>query len=338
MLTALPLVPGIVDRRGRFREIHAAVREARRGLWPDDLPTDQALRIDLLEPSGTGRPVALGSARLPMRVLIVPGLYGDCVAELVTPFAGGLEHLAAFGYRTGILPVSGRSSSEHNARQILDHLCALPLDPAERLVLIGYSKGICDILEAVVAHRRVRWRVAAVVSLAGAVGGSVLADELPDDLEAILRELHLPSCDPGDGGGIASLSRAVRQRWLKTHRLPHGIPYFSLVALPEPGHVSAILLPGYNLISRTEPLNDGQVILSDAVIPGSVLLGYANADHWAAALPLLPHLPPDLEPVAAPFLDRNAYPREVLLEAVVRHVEEVLLEDALQGGRVPSST
>ena len=61
----------------------------------------------------------------------------------------------------------------------------------------------------------------------------------------------------------------------------------------------------------------------DAVLPGSVLLGYARGDHWAVAEPF--------SRVRGPFgwlprhlADRNAYPRELLLEAIVRAVEESL--------------
>ena len=48
---------------------------------------------------------------------------------------------------------------------------------APRLVLIGYSKGTPDVLEAIVNHPEIHARVAAVVSIAGAVGGSPLANE-----------------------------------------------------------------------------------------------------------------------------------------------------------------
>ena len=71
----------------------------------------------------------------------------------------------------------GRLSSERNARSVRDALMALPHeDAAGRVVLLGYSKGIVDILEAVVSYPEIRPRVAAVVSLAGAVGGSPLAN------------------------------------------------------------------------------------------------------------------------------------------------------------------
>ncbi len=292
---------------------------------PHDLPADEALRRFPGEPPPSGRPVWLGPARLPLRVLVVGGLYGECVTRLVTPLTGALQHLEqAHGYRTGLLPVSGRSSSASNAAQIRDFLAALP-EGAEKLVLVGYSKGVCDVLEAVVAYGEVQHRISAVVSLAGAVAGSILVENLPGLLEKLIRRLDLPFCGLGDGGGLDGLRRSFRQRWLANHALPLSVRYYSLVALPERHRISPVLRPGYRKIAQTDPRNDGQMIWADAIVPGGSLLGYANADHWAVALPIVRMLPSGLRSLAAPLLNRDAFPREVLFEAVVRHVEDDLL-------------
>jgi hypothetical protein len=325
----LPAPPaGVADGRGRFREIYHAVREDHGRLLPDDLPCDEALRPAPDEPPPTGRPVRLGPAAAPLRVLVVPGLYGECVADLVTPFAGALEHLEeAHGYRAGLLPVSGRSSSARNAAQIRDFLAASPPEPGEKLVLVGYSKGVCDALEAVVGYKSVRRRVDAVVGVAGAVGGSALAEGIPEPLGALVSRADLPGCDAGDGLGVESLRHSTRRDWLARHALPRSVRYFSLVALPEPERVSAILRPGHRRIADVDPRNDGQVVWADALIPAGTFLGYANADHWAVALPIVRGVPPGLQAAAAAVLDRNAFPREVLLEAVVRYVEELARPD-----------
>lgn len=110
--------------------------------------------------------------------------------------------------------------------------------------------------------------------------------------------------------------------WLASHPLPKDIRYFSLVALPEPGRVSAILSGGHKLLSQVDPRNDSQVIYFDAVIPGGSLLGYANADHWAIALPFDSQAPG----LAATLVTCNAFPRKQLLEAMLRTVEETLAE------------
>jgi hypothetical protein len=54
------------------------------------------------------------------------------------------------------------------------------------------------------------------------------------------------------------------------------------------------------------------------VIPGSALLGFVNADHWALAVPISR----SHEIIGRAFATQNAYPREALLEAVLRFIEE----------------
>jgi hypothetical protein len=66
--------------------------------------------------------------------------------------------------------------------------------------------------------------------------------------------------------------------------------------------------------------NDSQLIFYDPVIPGSVLLSYLNADHWALAVPFNRSHPF----ISSSFLDKNAFPREIWLEAIVRYIEEDL--------------
>jgi len=51
-----------------------------------------------------------------------------------------------------------------------------------------------------------------------------------------------------------------------------------------------------------------------------VLMGYLNADHWAIAVPFNRSHPF----ISSKFIDKNLFPREVLLEAIVRYVEEDL--------------
>ena len=68
------------------------------------------------------------------------------------------------------------------------------------------------------------------------------------------------------------------------------------------------------------PRNDSQVIFYDQVIPGSTLVGYLNADHWAIAIPVSEKHPF----IGRHFVDRNEYPRQAMFEAVLRFIEEDL--------------
>jgi pimeloyl-ACP methyl ester carboxylesterase len=252
--------------------------------------------------------------------VVVPGACAECVQDRAKMFSDGLAHLATHGYRTDASMVGGRSSSRHNAAQIRDAVAGMALASAERLVLVGHSKGAADILEALVAHPEIVPHVAAVVSVAGAINGSLLSDGLRDLFADVLRKIPLRECSAGDGGVLESLHRAERLRFLATAVLPNAVRYFSLVAIAGRDETSALLRPMHRRLAEIDPRNDGQVLWTDAVIPGAVLLGYVRADHWAIAMPFSRTSPA----LAATLIDRNAFPREVLLEAIVRTVEESL--------------
>ena len=220
-----------------------------------------------------------------------------------------------------VLKVDGLSSSANNARQIRDAIMAMQAEAgAPRLVLIGYSKGAPDILEAVVAYPEIRPHVAAVVSIAGTIGGSALANDAEQYQADLLRHFPGATCTSGDAGAVNSLRPATRQEWLAKNPLPRELRYYSLVTFPRPDRISAILKSSYDKLSRVDARNDSQMIFYDQVIPGSTLVGYLNADHWALAVPIArTH-----STVSSLFVTQNAYPREALLEALLRFVEEDL--------------
>ncbi|MFP3566025.1 hypothetical protein SB772_17640 [Paraburkholderia sp. SIMBA_030] len=195
----------------------------------------------------------------------------------------------------------------------------LPHGPP-RLVLIGYSKGAADVLEAVVAYPEIRSRVAAVVSAAGAVGGSPLANDAQQYQADLLRYFPGATCNSGDGGAVQSLRPATRQAWMAHNPLPGELRYYSLVTFPQPQRVSSILKSSYDKLSQVDARNDSQLIFYDQLVPGSTLLGYVNADHWALAVPIArTHTT-----IGSLFVTQNAYPREALTEAILRFLEEDL--------------
>lgn len=320
-LLLIPASQGnVTDGRGRFREIYCAIREDHGHMLPNDRPCEEVILRLAEEPAATGRPVHLGQARSRLRVLVVPGLFNECMRHKSDPYTYALDHLKEYGYKTGLIEVSGRSSSAHNAAQIRDALLAMDLLPDEKVVLVGYSKGTPDILEALVMFPEVRQRATAVVSVAGVVGGTPLVDSISDPFLKLLQKMPVLTCPRGDGGALESLKRSTRQLWLSRHQLPESIQYFSLGCFAERDDISAILRSGYDKLARVDPRNDSQVIFSDMIIPGSTLLGFVKADHWAVAMPFTRDLPT----LSATMINRNEFPREVLLEAVVRFVEEKL--------------
>jgi hypothetical protein len=146
--------------------------EAREHDVPDYRPCDDALSRIGSEPAGTGRPVDLGPSKRHLIAAVVAGIGYECFEKWLQPPGTAAQHVRQFGYDMVVLKVDALSSSANNARQIRDAIMAMQAEAgAPRLVLIGYSKGAPDILEAVVAYPEIRRHVAAVVSAAGAIGG-----------------------------------------------------------------------------------------------------------------------------------------------------------------------
>lgn len=326
---------GIGDARGRFREILCAV-DAARGYYRDR-PCDALLhRLDD-EPAAGGGPVALGVSAVRLRIRIVPGIFGQCAEDRATPFLDAVEprpgqgyDIGRFGFDVAALRVSGRGSSAQNAAQVDQQLRAelarKPLASGERLVLIGHSKGMSDLIEFVARARSTPTDAQAtsslpdgssIVSLSGVVAGTPIAD-MGEDVYRPLRNLSVPGCAADDGGGVTSLTRRERLRFLARYPLPADLHLYSVAAFTRPANISAALRPTYDALARTDPRNDGNVLFTDSIIPHSKVLGYLDADHWAVAMPF--------EVYALAFArvaaSRNHFPRVVLLEAIARMLAE----------------
>jgi pimeloyl-ACP methyl ester carboxylesterase len=329
LVLASTAAAGVQDSRVQFRAIYCAVLDAR-GQLPDHRPCDQALTRLSDEPPAQEGSVDLEPSRRHLVMLVVPGIGFDCFKHWLEPPGTVVEHLRTQGFDGGQLSVDALSGSSHNARQIRDALLAIPEEAGQpRIVLLGYSKGAPDILEALATYPEIRSRVAAFVSAAGAIGGSALANDASQYQADLLRHFPGSECKPGDGQGVASLRPDNRRRWLAENPLPAGIRYYSLVTLPDPERISGVLKSSYRKLARVDGRNDSQVIFYDQVLPGSQLLGYVNADHWALAVPIAR----SHTVVGRMIVTRNDYPREALSEALLRFIEADL--DADQAPRGP---
>ena len=127
-------------------------------------------------------------------------------------------------------------------------------------------------------------------------------------------------CQDGDGGALDRLGSNMRRQWLIDHPLPAGLNYYSLVTYPQPINISRGLRGHYKKLSRVDARNDSQLIFYDQILPAGKLLGFVDADHLAIAVPIAR----SHRVIGSTVLNRNAFPREVLMEAVLRYLEQEL--------------
>jgi hypothetical protein len=313
--------PGVTDERGRFGEIFCAVLQQHGPSLPDYRPCNEALSHVATPAPAAARPVELGQSQRRLVAGIVPGIGYGCVAKWLKTEPVGADHVRQFGYDVRLIKVDALSGTAPNARMIRDEIMAMPEEPGPpRLVLIGYSKGTLDILDAVVTYPEIRPHIAAVVSVAGAIGGSKVADDASESMADMMRFFPGAECDQGDDQSVASLRPDVRRQWMSEHPLPSDVPFYSVVTLPDEARVSRVLTPTYSKLSKLDPRNDSQVFYNDQIIPNGSLLAFVNADHWAVVLPIKR----SHSIVGSLFVNHNDYPREALLEAILRFVEEDL--------------
>jgi hypothetical protein len=314
----------LVDGRSRFRETFCDI--VRRD-DPVIAAQDPSCETLLWRLSDEGPP-RVDSPGLPasdpnLRAIVVTGAFSDCLGPDALPFGDAVPALQARGHRIEILQVSGRSSADRNARALAAKLTPQTVAAEDRVVLVGYSKGSVDILHFLSTDPTALRNVAAVVSIAGAVYGAPRAGADAWLYDSLFSRMAPQRCDPGDGGVVDSLVPAYRRDWMARHALPAGINYYSFAAFPQRERLAVALRGSWNALARLDLRNDGEIIAGDALIPGSTLLGFANADHFGVALRVersLPHLVSRSDP--------RPYPQRALLEALLATVTADLAAQA----------
>jgi hypothetical protein len=121
----------------------------------------------------------------PLRFVIIPGLSEECVSGFIQPFSDARPHVESLGFKTDFIMVGGLGGSDQNASQIREAVSGMPMIPGKKLVFIGYSKGATDVLEAIVRYPELSRRTAAVVTLAGVISGTPIADDVPEVLKKL---------------------------------------------------------------------------------------------------------------------------------------------------------
>ncbi len=247
------------------------------------------------------------------RVVVVPGIFSSCASD-APAFDRGRAYLKdKQGVDAALLNIPN-NSSEDNGKAIAKYLREQFAKDKRKFILVGYSKGTPDIQMALATEPDLRSMVAAFVSVAGASGGSPVADALPDRLSGMLGKINGKGGCEGDlSDGFKSLSVERRRQFLAQYPRTF-VPTFSIPAVADQDKVSKAMLQSWTILNGFSSRNDAQLTEQDAIIPGSMYLGAARSDHFALALPLENMKGGMLKS----FLDKNNYPRAALLESVVR--------------------
>jgi hypothetical protein len=247
------------------------------------------------------------------RVPIVPGFMSSCFAESPA-FLEGQEPLKKMGVDVDLLTIPN-DSSESNAKVIAEYLASKSKGDPHKFIIIGYSKGTPDVQVALAKEKGVSDVVAAFIAVAGASGGSAVADIVPPQADRYMGTVPMKNCKGDMATGLKSLKKEVRQTFLSTY--PHPIvPTYSIVAKSDKNSTSKALLQTWNILATFGAMQDGQLLKDDAIVPESKYLGAALADHFGIALPF------DKSPDSTirSGMDKTKYPRGALLEALVRFV------------------
>jgi len=325
----LPGAAPVEDGRGEFREVFCDE------LHTDGLVTDaNADCSDLLwllpdEPVASRASVPLTWNPDALAVFLVTGAFAECAGDAALPYIAGAERLRSDGALVEHIVVSGRSGTASNARQIAEAIERAQVPEERQIIIVGFSKGSLDTLRFLTDFPAVAGTIDAMISVAGPIYGSPLADKAKGTYAALLDKAPYDKCPPGDGGVLESLSPATATEWLATNALPPEVRYYSITGFTTRKHVARLLVPAWKILNKTDLRNDGQVFAADAVIPGATLLGLANADHWGIAETI-----ESVRTFLAGRPDPRPFPLEQLFVAMMRFVSHDLRDEGSARARL----
>jgi len=268
---------------------------------------------DYIEAPSSDR-VPLGAIPRNYRVAIVSGVLSACGGNS-TAYREGRAHLRdVHGISVDLIPAPNGSSTA-NGKTIAQYLKDNYRQDGRKFILLGYSKGAPDILEGVANEPEAAGAVAALITVAGAIGGSPIAELMPVQAQRWIQALSLGECKGDLYSAFRSLRRDVRRKFLTQHPDP-GFPVYSISAVSSQSDTSKLLLEGWMLLSIYGQPEDSQLLESDTRFPGGHNLGAVYADHIAVAIPF----EGSSDPTVKKLVNHNHFPRTALLEALLRYV------------------
>jgi hypothetical protein len=163
------------------------------------------------------------------RVLVVPGVLSSCQAN-TQAFEQGQSHLRDKHAMTVEFLQTPNATSTEVGQQISAYLRkAMAANDLRKYIIVAYSKGAPDVQEALANDPESKSAVAALVTVAGAVGGSPIAETMPSLVERYTSTLKLGSCQGDVAQAFQSLRQDVRRQFNADHprrvEAPHGLRF-----------------------------------------------------------------------------------------------------------------
>ena len=261
---------------------------------------------------------ALGAIRNDWILLRLPGFGAQCFDDITEAFKDAGQHLSdKHGIESRYLPLEAFDTTEQNAIQIRTYMLQQPA--SARFIVVAHSKGAADVMTALVQYPDKVTQIKAVITVAGAVGGSWVVDRLERLNANVLSNLSL-NCPSralaASPNAIDSMRRKNRHAFAATHE--HlSVPAFSISAVSKRAKTSKILRPLWDRVAPYAREQDSHIVEHEAIVPGGIFLGRALGDHWAVAMPFDPN-DKVKESIRRNLINHNKFPRAALVEAAVR--------------------
>lgn len=253
-------------------------------------------------------------------IVYVPGIYNSLFDNEI--FSLGLDSLKEdLGLRVLKAPIQSGCSTDYNGSILMTFLKKDYQDQLDKgqlntkYILLGYSKGGVDSLEAILLDRKfTSENILALVSIASPLNGSAILNktDLPFQLINALSEITIPRICVDEKPASKSITPTrMNQFWRKNKNSLIGITrYFSISFVSEPED-SHLFMKATKQIAQFNEDNDGVVTISSSRFPKelmSVDLGAINADHLAGIL-------------------SSRFDQKSFMKAIVRTLAEFNIED-----------
>lgn len=217
-------------------------------------------------------------------LVIIFGIFGECVVLWVMFFLYDYVVLVVLGYWVSVVDVEGCVFVVCNVDYLYIYLVWLLEDV--NVVIIVYFKGVIDVMLVVSQLQVVVWwyKVLVLIVVVGVVQGLLFVDD-GYMLYCDLVWFDLFICDCSDVGGVCSLMYVEVMCVVDVFVVLCLLFFiYSVVVVVECGNVNFLFVGMYVWLLLIDVCNDGQVLLEDVVIFGSMVLGVFCVDYWLIVL------------------------------------------------------